>query len=206
MKWYSFYFAMLISLLCFVQQNKAQEAQYNFVLKENYYTFTGEVYVQAPANCLLDYIYRFEYIPQYSAGAKSIDKVEQGKNWYDVTFVYQKLFFIVNESTWRRTLHKKQQKVVFTMLSNQSNLSLIPKVISSSGYYQIIPDTTGCHVVYFQECTIDSHFLQDLYIRETKKEAIAFLKEFEVFLKKNCEVKITNHSQVTDHKSSVNNH
>ena len=120
------------------------------------------------------------------SSAKSIILIQQGENWYDVCYTFKKFFF-TNKSVYRKTLKFEEQKIVFKMISNKQNTNLIPKVLSSSGYYRIKRESTGYEIEYFQECKIKSTFLKKLYFNKAKKESIKFLLELKEYLKKTCQ-------------------
>ncbi len=176
-----------LALLIPISKNIGQELNYEFVQKENYYSYTGNLFVAADPDCLIDLIYKYENISKYSSGAKSIELVQHHESGYDVSFIYQKLLFIEHESTWRRTLSQDKRKIVFEMLSSETNIGWVPQIIYSSGYYQITSIDNGSLVDYYQECGLEHGALQDMYIRKVKKEAIQFLKTFEHFLSNNCD-------------------
>ena len=51
-----------------------------------------------------------------------------------------KVIFFENRSTWRRTLNRDSQELVFEMISSENNLKILPEMLSSNGYYRISPD------------------------------------------------------------------
>ncbi len=159
---------------------------YKFHQAENYYSFRGNFFVTADPDSLVDLIYNFKNISGYAAGAESINLVGEGENWYDVSFTYRKLVFFKSQSTWHRILRPNDRKIEFEMLSNTTNLNLIPTMNQSSGYYQIKPAGTGSHLMYFQESRLNSGILRDTYINLVVKEALVFLCEFREFIEKNC--------------------
>lgn len=183
----NFIIVFFLALLIPISENIGQELNYEFVQKENYYSYTANLFIAADPDCLIDLIYNFENISKYSSGAKSIELVQHHESGYDVTFIYQKLIFIENESTWRRTLSPDKRKIAFEMLPNETNISWVPQIIYSSGYYQITSIENGSLVEYYQECELEHGALQDMYIRKAKKEAIQFLNTFEHFLSNNCD-------------------
>jgi hypothetical protein len=166
--------------------NSNKEVEYEFNQYDNYYAFQGQFTVKAAHDCLMNVIFKFEHICKYASGAKSLEIVGQDENWYDVTYTYQKFIFFKNQSTWRRTLKPDEDKVVFEMIANRNNSDIIPDVLSSSGYYQILNNKEGYIVKYFQECTLAPSILQKSYIRMAKKEAIKFLQEFKEYVKRTC--------------------
>ena len=184
-------FTTILALLCFSIYLYASEKNkdYEFIHKDNYYSFRAYFFVNADFDCLMNIVYDFEHICQYAAGAKSLEKIRQGKNWYDVTYTYQKLF-LKNQSTWRRILQRDQGRVFFEMTSNKNNLNIIHETEFSSGYYQIKAINKGHMVEYFQECRLYPGLLKISYINQAKKGAIQFLKEFKDYIKKTCKAEI----------------
>jgi len=160
---------------------------YNFIQNSNYYSFQGSFIVKAEFDCLINVIYDFEHISKYTSGAKSIEVIRQGENWYEVTYTYRKLIIFENRSTWRRILERDEGKVVFEMISSKNNLNIIPEVLSSTGYYQVKPEKEGHRVEYFQECKLKPGILKNSYINQAKKGAIKFLREFKEYIEKTCD-------------------
>ncbi len=184
---YKIIIVALLSLPIILYGSQKKELDYEFIQEDNYYSFRGSFIVRAELDCLINLIYNFKNISKYALGAKSIELVRQGENWYEVTFTYRKLLIFENQSTWRRTLNRHEHKVVFKMISNRNNLNIIPKMLSSTGYYQIKQEKEGYQVEYFQECKLKPGFLKDTYINNAKKEAIKFLLEFKEYVEKTCD-------------------
>ena len=177
----------LLSLPILLYGSRERELDYEFIQEDTCYSFRGSFIVKAEPDCLINLIYNFKNISKYALGAKFIELVRQGENWYDVTFTYRKLLIFENQSTWRRTLNRHEYKIVFKMISNRNNLNIMPKMLSSTGYYQVRPEKEGCRVEYFQECKLKSGFLKDIYINKAKKESIIFLHEFKEYIEKTCD-------------------
>jgi hypothetical protein len=184
---YKIIIAAVLSLPVMLYGSNKKEFDYEFIQKDTYYSFRGRFIVKAEPDCLINLIYNFKNISKYSSGAKSIELVRQGENWYDVTYPYRKLLIFENQSTWRRTLKRDEGKVVFEMISSKNNLSIIPDVIYSAGYYQIKNEKDSYRVEYFQECQLKPGLLKSTYINKAKKEAIKFLQEFKEYIEKTCD-------------------
>jgi hypothetical protein len=174
----------LLSLPILSSRSTKEELDYEFAQEDTCYSFRGSFYVKAEPDCLINLIYNFKNISDYSLGANSIELGRQGENWYKVTFTYRKLLIFENQSTWRRTLNQDEHKVFFTMISYRNNLNILPQMLSSTGYYQFRPENDGCQVEYFQECKLTPGLLNDNYINEAKKEAIKFLQMFKEYLER----------------------
>ncbi len=177
---------ILVSLPIVVSGSQEKDFDYEFIQEDTYYSFRGSFLVKAESDYLIDLIYNFNNISDY-AGAQSVELIQQGDNWYDVSYTYRKLFVLENTSTWRRTLKPDEHKIVFEMLSSENNLKIMPEVISSTGYYQIIKEKDRCWVEYFQECLVKPVFFRRAYIAEAKQEAMTFLHEFKTYIERKCD-------------------
>jgi hypothetical protein len=62
----------------------------------------------------------------------------------------------------------------------------MPKILSSTGYYQIKLEEEGYKVEYFQECKLKSALLKGAYINKAKKETIKFMLELKEYIEKTC--------------------
>jgi hypothetical protein len=184
---YKIIIVALLSLPILLYGSKKKEFDYEFIQEDTSYSFRGSFNIKAKPDCLINLIYNFKNISNYTLGAKSIELVRQGENWYAVTFIYRKLLIFENQSTWRRTLNRDEYKVVFKMISNRNNSNIIPEMLSSTGYYQINPEKEGCLVEYFQECKLKPGFLKNTYINKAKKEAIRFLRVLKKYMERNCD-------------------
>lgn len=178
---------LLLCLPVLLSGSQKNGIDYEFTKNDSSYSFRGSFVVKTNFDCLLDVVYKFEHISKYTAGAKSIELVRQGENWYEVTYTYRKLIFFENKSTWRRTLKKKEGKVVFEMISNKNRIAIMPEVVSSKGYYHIKPERDGFRLEYFQECKLKPGLLKNTYISKVKKEAIKFLNLFKGYIERTCD-------------------
>ena len=163
-----------------------EELQYHFSQDDSSYSFRGSFIVEAELDCLLSLVYDIEHISEFASGAKSVELIRQGDNWNMVSYTYRKFIFFENRSTWRRTLNRDSQELVFEMISSENNLRIIPEMLSSKGYYRVNPDDEGYRLEYFQECRLNPDDIKDSYIKTVKKEAIEFLHEFREYVEKTC--------------------
>jgi len=183
-------FQTIIFLLIFpvlLRGADKKDFEYEFIKTDSSYSFRGRFVVKADFDCLIDVVYKFEHISKYTSGAKSIKLLRQGKNWNNVEYIYRKMLFLENKSTWRRTLKRDEGKVDFKMISNKNNIAILPDLVSSSGYYQIKPENECFRVEYFQKCVLKPGLLKNTYINQAKKEAIRFLGLFKKHVEITCD-------------------
>ena len=163
-----------------------EDVYYDFNHEDNCYAFRGSFIVKADAECAVNMLFDIDHLPKYTVGAKSVELIHQGDNWYDVTYTYRKWIIIEHKSTWRRTLKRKDNKIVFELISSKNNINLVPEMHASTGYYKISTAQNGCRVEYYQECTLKSGILKSAYISKMLKEAIVFLKVLKQYVSETC--------------------
>jgi len=161
--------------------------EYEFIQKDTFYSFHGSFLIKAKIECITNVSFDFNQKIQYTLGAKSIRLLRQGENWYEVSYTYQKFFFIENISNWLIRLIPGKNKIVFKMISNQSNIGIADIVLSSMGYYQFRPEDDGFRIEYFLECYLKSSLLTKSYITNAKKDVIKFLSDYKEYMEKTCE-------------------
>jgi len=175
----------LLSLPIILTGSQKKELDYEFIKDENYYSFRGRIIVKTELDCLISILYDFKHLANIESSAKSIVLLREEENWYEACHTFKKLFF-KHESIWRKTLKLDEQKIVFKMISCKHNSGLMPKVLSSKGYYQIKLEEEGYKVEYFQECKLKSALLKGAYINKAKKEAIKFMLELKEYIERTC--------------------
>ncbi len=175
----------LLSLPIILTGSQKKELDYEFIKDENYYSFRGRIIVKTELDCLISILYDFKHLANIESSAKSIVLLREEESWYEACHTFKKLFF-KHESIWRKTLKLDEQKIVFEMISYKHNSGLMPKVLSSKGYYQIKFEEEGYKVEYFQECKLKSALLKGAYINKAKKEAIKFMLELKEYIERTC--------------------
>ncbi|MBA7699037.1 hypothetical protein ES703_107721 [subsurface metagenome] len=175
----------LLSLPIILTGSQKKELDYEFIRDENDYSFRGRIVVKTDLECLISILYDFKHLANIESSAKSIVLLQEEENWYEACHTFKKLFF-KHESIWRKTLKLDEQKIVFEMISHKHNSGLMPKVLSSAGYYQIKLEEEGYKVEYFQECKLKSALLKGAYINKAKKETIKFMLELKEYIEKTC--------------------
>jgi hypothetical protein len=177
----------LLSVPFVVSGSQEKEFDYEFNQEDTYYSFRGSFLVHAESDSVIDVIYDFNNLSEYTVGAQSVELIQQGDNYYDVVYTYRKFFIFTNRSTWRRTLQRDEHKIVFEMLSSENNLKMMPELLSSTGYYHILQGNDHCRVEYFQECRLKAGLFMHAYIKEAKQEAMRFLHAFKTYVEWKCE-------------------
>jgi hypothetical protein len=184
------FFVLFIALFFFHHPLQSESGEidginYEFNHVDSCFSFRAGFTVKAEFDCLISILYDFKHLRNIISSAKSITLIQQGEHWYDVCYIFKKLFF-TNESVYRKTLKLEEQKIVFELISYKQSTDLFPKVISSSGYYRIKRESTDYTIEYFQKCKLKSSFLNKAYIDIAKNESIKFMLDLEEYVEICC--------------------
>ena len=167
------------------EKENVDDLCYEFSQVNNGYTFRGSFFVKADPTCLIHIFYDFHHLVNFVTNADSIVLLREGDIWYEVCYTYRKFLF-ESRSIYRKTLKQEEQRVTFEMITSEQRGVFLPKVLSSTGYYELKSEKEGYKAVYFQECKIESNFLKGIYLHMAKKEAIRFLRELKMYVERTC--------------------
>lgn len=162
------------------------DINYTFTQTDSTYTFSGSFKIKANLSCLLAICFYHEHILTLAPDAKAVQLVDQGNNWNQISYTYQKYIYFENKSLWHRILDTENQRVDFTLIKNENNLAIMPKMISSSGFYRISKYGQKYSVDYFQQCQLEKSPITNLYLNRAKKEAIQFILRFSEYATTIC--------------------
>lgn len=158
---------------------------YEFTQSSNQYAVRGTFFVKCDPTCLLHIFYDFEHLPNIITDADSFVLLQKGENWYDASYVYSYLL-LKGRFVYRKTLNQEQMKVCFEMIESDQPSSILPKVVSSKGYYEIKPEKEGYRVIYFEEVEIGSKLHNEVPLLMAKKEVVKFLKGLKDYVEREC--------------------
>lgn len=167
---------VLIPMNLFAQE--PNDIKYKFTQTDSSYTFYGSFKINANPKCLLEISFNYKHIRVLAPDAKEVQLISQGSNWNQISYTYQIFTFFKNKTVWHRILNEENQRVDFTLISSENNLAIMPRMISSSGYYQIKQQGEYCIVEYYQQCQLTDELITKLYLNRAKKEAIKFMLKF----------------------------
>ncbi len=187
MKDYYKIFMLILLSLPVILFGSDTDYDYEFVREDSCCSFRGNFTVKAEPDNLVELIYDFDKIKEYTVTVKSLELVRRGEDWYEVAFTYQDLLVFENQSIWRRTINRAEKIIVFEMISSWNNSNIIPELLSSTGYYQFKPAKEGCLVEFFQECRLKPGLLNEAYYNKAEKDGIKFLSVFKDFIEQNCD-------------------
>ena len=150
------------------------------------YTFQGSFLAFSNRDCLLDILYDFDHLRKFVTSPNSFSLLQRGDNWYDFCCTYRVLHS-ENKLVYRKTLRKKERKVTFEMISGRQDIKLIPEVLASFGYYEIMPEKDGDQVVYLHQDRLSPSFCRKIYLYLAQKEAVKFLEGLKTYVERKCQ-------------------
>lgn len=167
--------------------------KYKFTQTDSSYIFYGSFRIKTNPKCLLEISFDYEHIRALAPTAKEVLLIDQGSNWNKISYTYQEFLFFKNRTVWHRVLNEENQRVDFTLMSSENNQTIMPRVISSSGFYQIKQQQEYLVVEYYQHCLLTEGLIAKFYINKAKEEAIKFIHRFSEYAGAYC-----NSSKSTD--------
>lgn len=170
----------------FIQADGQNDVYYHFTQSDSSYTFYGSFKIHADPECLLEICFNHEHISALAQDAKEVSLIDQGNNWNQISYSYQKYIFFENKTVWHREISKEKQRVDFILISSDNNRAMMPRIISSSGFYQIRSCGESILVEYYQACEISVEPITKLYLNRMKKEAVDFIYQFSEYAMVHC--------------------
>lgn len=162
------------------------DIQYTFTQTDSSYSFYGSFKINANPECILDISFNFRHIRALAPDAEEVILVDSDSNWNQISYIYQKFIFFENTTIWSRKLDEEKQRVDFTLVSSQNNQTMMPRLISSSGFYQVKQQSDYIIVEYYQECKLAEESITKFYLNRIKKEAINFMDKFSEYASEYC--------------------
>lgn len=159
---------------------------YRFTQTDSSYTFKGSFRTNFDPHCILNICFQIEHVCALAPDAKHIILKDHGTNWNQISYTYRKFIYFENKSLWYRTLDKEKLRIDFKLISSKNNSSLMPRMLSSKGYYLIYPKENSFIVEYYQQCILSESLLTNIYLNQAKKEVINFLIRFNEYSKSTC--------------------
>jgi hypothetical protein len=175
-------FVVLVAATSFCTPSFAADQPYAFVKDGSRYTFTFQFVVDASPDEVLDVLYPFPNLKQYSQTATAVDSLETGPDWQTVRFTYATSLWSMS-TTFRRELDRANHRIRFHMLEAHRTGLPVPLPTSSSGEYHLEPTGGGVRVTYVQTAETRETLLAGTWMARAHSEAILFSKDLETYVR-----------------------
>lgn len=164
---------------------ESDNINYNFIKNTNGYHIKFKITIDAPIECLLSVVFEYSHLIHFTESADKITLIKKGNDWNIVQYDYDKFLFR-HISTYKKILYKEKNLVTFEMIDNELHESILPKIISSKGYYKIISNPNNSTIEYFQEAVVEDKNLNIIYFQIIKNKAFLFAKKMKQYSQDEC--------------------
>jgi len=175
-------FFLLLAVTSFSTRSLAAEQPYSFTKEGSRYTFRLQFIVEASPDEVLDVLYPFPSLKQYSQAATSVESLDTGPDWQTVRFTYATGLWSVS-TTFRRELDRASHRIRFRMLEARRTGLPMPLPVSSSGEYRLEPTGGGVRVTYVQTTEMRNTLLTGPWMARAHSEAILFSEDLENYVR-----------------------
>jgi hypothetical protein len=155
---------------------------YTFTQQGQRYTFTFRFVVDASPDQVLDMLYAFPNLQQYSRTASAVELLESGADWQLVRFTYATWLWSMSTS-FRREIDRPNHCIRFRMVDARRTGLPVPLPMASSGEYRVDPFDGGVRVSYLQVVEARDSLLLGPWMARAHSEAIQFSHDLETYLR-----------------------
>ena len=157
------------------------ESPYTFAQDGQRYTFTFKFVVDASPDDVLDAIYPFPNLKQYSRTASTVELLEDGADWQSVRYTYSTWLWSMR-TTFRREIDRPSHRIRFRMVEARRTGLPVPLPTSSSGEYRLEPVDGGVRVTFVQTAETRDSLLLGPWMARAHSEAIRFAQDLETYV------------------------
>ncbi|MBN1183174.1 MAG: hypothetical protein JXB49_12850 [Bacteroidales bacterium] len=162
-----------ISVISFSQDSTNVKCA--FVNTDSSYAFYGTFKVNADINCLMKICFEYDHISKLAPDAKEVTQLEKGDRWNKIKYVFQRFKIFENTSVWYRKQNFEKYRIDFFLLSSENNHELMPRLLTSYGFYKFTKQDDRIKVEYYQSCQLQKGTIAKMYINAVKKAAAQFM-------------------------------
>lgn len=158
------------------------ETPYSFAQDGDQYKFTFKFVVAAGPDDVLDVLYPFQNLKQYSRTASAVELLEHGADWQLVRFTYSTWLWSMT-TTFRREIDRSNRRIRFQMLGARRTGLPMPLPTDSRGEYRLDPVDGGIRVTFVQTAETPDSLLRGVWTARAHAEAIEFSRDLESYVR-----------------------
>lgn len=158
------------------------ERPYAFVQQGQRDTFRFEFDVNASPDDVLEVLYPFANLKQYSRTASAVELLDKGQDWQSVRYTYATSLWSIS-TTFRREVDRRNHCIRFHMTEARRTGLPVPLPTTSSGEYRLEPIDGGVRVTYEQVAETPDTFLSGPWTARARSEAILFSRDLETYVR-----------------------
>jgi hypothetical protein len=118
--------------------------------KTNQYDIIHEVDTILDSDKLLPVFYAKDHLVHYYRSFHKIENIVYDESRYKVIFHYKRTFFEW-VTYYDREIDRDAKRVTFNLVSQEQNVRILPEIVYSRGYFEVIPGDKKNRIVYRQE-------------------------------------------------------
>ncbi len=173
---------MLVATASFAASSLPAEGPDAFVQDGRRYTFVFKFVVDARPDDVLDVLYPFANLKQYSRTATAVELLDYGADWQSVRFTYATGLWSIS-TTFRREVDRRNHCIRFRMTEARRTGLPVPLPTVSSGEYRLEPSDGGVRVTYVQMAETRDTLLLGPWMARAHSEAILFSQDLETYVR-----------------------
>lgn len=173
---------MFMAAASLAMPSSAADRPYTFIQEGQRYTFTFNFVVDASPDEVLDALYPFPNLQEYSRTASAVELLDEGADWQSVRFTYATWLWSMS-TTFRRDIDRSSHSIRFRMVDAQRTGLPVPLPTASSGEYRLDPVDGGVRVTYVQMAETRDTLLRGPWMARAHTEAIQFSKDLKTYLR-----------------------
>ena len=173
---------LLVAAGLVAASSSAAESPYTFVREGQRYTFMFQFVVAAGPDEVLDVLYPFPDLKQYSRRANAVELLEAGADWQLVRFTYATWLWSMS-TTFRREIDRPNHSIRFRMIEARRTGLPVPLPTASSGEYRLEPVAGGVRVTYVQMAETRDTLLLGPWMARARSEGILFSQDLETYVR-----------------------
>ena len=175
-------FAVLLLLAATVAASMPAQPPYTFIQEGQRYTFRFTFVVDSTPSEVLDVLYPFPALKQYSRTASKVELLETGADWQSVRFTYATWLWSMS-TTFRREIDRPHDCIRFRMIEATRTGLPMPLPTASSGEYRLESVDGGVRVTFVQTAETRDSLLLGPWMARAHSEAILFSRDLETYVR-----------------------
>jgi hypothetical protein len=173
---------LLVAAALVAGSSFAAEPPYTFIREGQRYTFVFKFVVDAGPDEVLDVLYPFPDLKQYSSRSSAVELLESGADWQSVRFTYATWLWSMS-TTFRREIDRPNHCIRLRMIEARRTGLPVPLPTASSGEYRLEPIAGGVRVTYVQMAETRDSLLLGPWMARAHAEAILFSQDLETHVR-----------------------
>ncbi|HQB93619.1 MAG TPA: hypothetical protein PK997_00230 [Candidatus Omnitrophota bacterium] len=147
----------------------------------------ASIQVAAAPDCLLRMLFSAYHIRELMKdSADLVEIANEGPGRYELRSVHKNKLCSL-DTVYRRDLRKDMRRVTFELIRCEQVSKVAPKLVSSKGYYEVLPDPAGSLLKYHEETRLEASRWDPraaTLVKLVERDTLLFLKKIKKYSEK----------------------